>query len=290
MGRDQLGIALVTPVLPGVTTHPRALLARYVEGVRAGLDMFGIRSELRGKNDLVADGKKIAGLGIAVIPGAALFHCSLLVDLDVEFMLRVLRIPARALGERAAAAVLRRITTVRRASGRDLSLEDVRGAVSEGFARAFGATLVTGSLDEAEREAAQALAVERYASRDWLFPTGLRQELQGDGVVDTPFGTVHAAVTLAGDVISSVLVNGDFIGSESAIGQFESSLRWMRPSRRMLRERAAALADAAGIPADDLAQAVWRACVDARAAGRTVGACYYPAADGGVKEIVGGVP
>lgn len=279
MGRDQLGIALVSPALPGSpAAHPRALLARYAEGVRDALEPLGIRAELRGKNDLVADGKKIAGLGIAVVPGAVLFHCSLLVDLDVPFMLRVLRVPARALGERAVPAVLRRVTTVRRESDREIALEDVRGAVADGFARAFGATLEPGALDPGERSTAQRLAAGRYASSEWLFPPRLREERHGEGSVVTAQGTIHAAVTLAGDVIASVLVSGDLIGYESAVAEFESSLRWTRPGRAILRERAATVAAAAGIGAEALAEAVWQACVEARAAGRTSGACYYPAA------------
>lgn len=278
MGQDQLGIALATPTSPGLAAaHPRALLARYAEGVRAALEPLGIRAELRGKNDLVAGGKKIAGLGIAVVPGAALFHCSLLVDLDVPFMLRVLRVPARALGERAVPAVLRRVTTLRQEGGRDVALEDVRAAVADGFARSFGATLERGALDAAEQERARRLAAERYASQEWLFPPRLREERHGEASVATPQGTVHATVTLAGDVIASVLVSGDLIGYDSAIAELESSLRWTRPSRRVLRERAAAVAAAAGIGGDDLAEAIWQACVEARAAGRTSGACYYPA-------------
>lgn len=298
MGRDQLGIALVSPALPGSpAAHPRALLAHYAEGVRAALEPLGIRAELRGKNDLVADGKKIAGLGIAVVPGAVLFHCSLLVDLDVPFMLRVLRVPARALGERAVPAVLRRVTTVRRLSGRELALEDVRGAVADGFARAFGTTLALGALDPGEQETARRLATERYASSAWLFPPRLREERHGEGSVDTAQGTIHAAVTLAGDVIASVLVSGDLIGYESAVAEFESSLRWTRPGRAILRERAALVAAAAGIGAEALAEAVWQACVEARATGRTNGACYYPAAgsaadddltSAGLAEIAGG--
>ena len=288
MGRDQLGIALAAPAGPGSTAaHPRALLARYAEGVRTALEPLGIRADLRGKNDLDADGKKVAGLGIAVVPGGTLFHCSLLVDLDVPFMLRVLRVPARALGERAVPAVLRRVTTVRRASGREVALEDVRGAVADGFARAFGATLEPGALDPAEQATARRLAAERYASSEWLFPPRLREERHGEGSIDTAQGTIHAAVTLAGDVIASVLVSGDLIGYESAVAEFESSLRWTRPGRAILRERAAAVAAAAGIGAEDLAEAVWQACVEARAAGRPRGACYYPAAaaDAAVDDV-----
>jgi len=99
-------------------------------------------------------------------------------------------------------------------------------------------------------------------------------------VVETPFGTVRADLVLAGGVIANVIVSGDFLGNERAIDAFESSLRWIRPSRRVLleRARAAAVDGAAGVSAQALADAVWRACVDARAAGTTTGACYYPSA------------
>lgn len=286
MGEDQLGVALAAPADRGApSSHPRALLGRYAAGVRSGLALLGVEADLRGKNDLAAGGRKIAGLGIAQVPGATLFHCSLLVDLDVAFMLRVLRVPARALGDGAADAVRERITTVRRETGAPIPLADVRAAVAEGFARAFGAALVPGELEPAERSAARALEAERYSSREWIFPPRLREERHGEAVIETPRGTLHAAVTLSGDVIASVLLSGDVIGYEQAVADLESSLRWTRPGRAALRERAAAVARAAGVRAEDVADAVWRACVEARASGRTGGACYYPAAAGSLGGV-----
>ncbi|HEY8656033.1 MAG TPA: hypothetical protein VIN34_04805 [Candidatus Limnocylindria bacterium] len=281
MGHDQLGVALAAPLAVAEGgMHPRLLLARYAEGVRRGLATLGVATELRGKNDLVAGGRKIAGLGIAVIDGGVLFHASILVDLDVPFMLRVLRVPARALGAGAIEAVERRITTVRRETGRAVTTLAMRDAVARGFASAFAVTLAAGATGSAERAGAEVLRQERYATSEWLFPPGLRAERHGEAVVETPFGTVRADLVLAGGVIANVIVSGDFLGNERAIDAFESSLRWIRPSRRVLleRARAAAVDGAAGVSAQALADAVWRACVDARAAGTTTGACYYPSA------------
>ena len=99
-------------------------------------------------------------------------------------------------------------------------------------------------------------------------------------MVETALGTVRADLVLAGGVIANVIVSGDFLGNERAIDAFESSLRWSRPSRRLLLDRArtAAVDGATGVSAQALAEVVWRACVDARAAGTTTGACYYPGA------------
>ena len=78
-----------------------------------------------GKNDLEVDGRKIAGLGLYVDPaGAMLFHASILADLDVEFMLEVLQIPAAKLADRAVAAVAERLTTVSAETGQPLRRDD----------------------------------------------------------------------------------------------------------------------------------------------------------------------
>lgn len=291
MGRDQLGITLAAPLITAEAgAHPRLLLARYAEGVRRGLAALGVATELRGKNDLVAGGRKIAGLGIAVLDGGVLFHASVLVDLDVAFMLRALRVPARALGADAVGAVERRITTVRTEIGQAVGVDAVRDAVARGFASAFEVTLAAGTRGSEERAGAEALRRERYATSAWLFPPGLRAERHGEGAVETSLGTVRADLVLAGGVIANVIVSGDFLGSERAVDAFESSLRWIRPSRRLLLERArdCAMDGSTGVSAQALADAVWRACVDARAAGTTTGACYYPRAATSAAGFAGG--
>ena len=247
-------------------------------------------TELRGKNDLVAGGRKIAGLGIAVIDGGVLFHSSVLVDLDVAFMLRVLRVPARALGADAVTAVERRITTVRREDARALGVAEVRQAIAQGFSETFGVTLATGALASDEQAGAEAIRRERYAAAEWLFPPGLRAERHGEGAVETTLGTVRADLVLAGGVIANVILSGNFLGNERAVDGFESSLRWTRPSRQFLLERARASAvdGSIGVSAEVLADAVWRACVDARAAGTTTGACYYPLTANGAAGVAGG--
>ena len=54
---------------------------------------LGIHAKFRAKNDLEVDGRKIAGLGVYYdASGAMMFHTSLLVDLDISLMLRVLEI------------------------------------------------------------------------------------------------------------------------------------------------------------------------------------------------------
>ena len=63
MGRDQLGVALVLPA-PATAAPPRTLIPELGQGVIEGLRRIGVRAEFGGKNDLLAGGRKIAGLGM----------------------------------------------------------------------------------------------------------------------------------------------------------------------------------------------------------------------------------
>ena len=118
MGRDQLGVALTLaadrPSLPGLPAH---LYTHLSVGVMEGLRSFGLEPRFRPKNDLEVDGRKIAGLGICRdATGGMLFHTSLLVDLDVPLMLRLLSIPAEKISDKVLRYVADRTTTVRRAA------------------------------------------------------------------------------------------------------------------------------------------------------------------------------
>ncbi len=62
MGSGQLGVALATRA--PARERPRELLARFAEGVCAGLRELGVETSFRGKNDLEVAGRKIAGLGL----------------------------------------------------------------------------------------------------------------------------------------------------------------------------------------------------------------------------------
>jgi lipoate---protein ligase len=277
MGEGQLGIALATSLPPkDAPARPRALLQRYAAAVADGLAALGMRASFGGKNDLLVDGRKIAGLGLALDGGGGLlFHASVLADLDIALMLRVLRLPVAGLGPRAVSAVERRLTTATRELGRSVRVEELRAAVADGFARAFGARYEERRLDEHEQASVALIARERYADPAWVFQRRVGDDREGSAELRTPAGSIRVDVALAGGVLKSVLVSGDFPVASAAIPSFESALRWKRPTLEVLRAEAIAAlgAASAGVAPETLAETVWLACADARA---VRGSCYYP--------------
>lgn len=250
MGRDQLGVALTFAAdradLPGLPAHLYTYLAA---GVLEGLATLGVEGRFRPKNDLEANGRKIAGLGVCRdASGGMLFHTSLLVDLDVPLMLRLLSIPAEKISDKVLRFVADRTTTVRRETGRLVTIDEARAAVAAGYARRFGAELVAGPLTATELEAIQQLVRTKYDTTEWIDQRRLdaadgdpraqsRAALVGacfgpagagvgHAMTKTPGGLLRVYAALSGDTIKSILVTGDFFADPATVTGLESRLKW----------------------------------------------------------------
>ena len=236
MGPDQLGVALVLAAGEGDTyARARELMARFAQGVVEGLGTFGIDARFRGKNDVEVGGRKIAGLGIYRHPSAGmLFHASILVGLDVAHMLRVLDTPFEKITDKELATVSARTCTVRRETGREVSVTEVRDAIAEGYRRVFGVALERGELDAAERSSVDTVEAEKYLDPRWV-----RQRIEvpdafGSARRKTPGGLLELRVTLAGSTLKAVFIAGDFFAPEGAIADLEGRLRWHSSHPRAL--------------------------------------------------------
>ena len=212
-----------------------------------------------------------------------LFHASVLADLDIPFMLQVLRIPAAKLGDKAAAAVAERVTTVTGETGRRWDGAMLRHLIASGFTKTFGATLEPATPDPAEQALATTLAADRYRAESWLGDRSMSADGSGSAVLKTPAGLARIYLTTHGDLIKSAIVVGDFNELPPALVEMESALRWRRLDERSVGTAVArsGAGQALGVLDTQIATAVLDA---GRQAGerataapvRAVGSCYFP--------------
>lgn len=271
MGGGQLGVAIMTEA-GGARTYDRTrdLFRRFSAGIIRALADLGIDAEYRRKNDVEVGRRKIAGLGIAFDPaGGLLFHASLLVDLDIAFMLSVLRTPFEKISDKEIATVAERMTTVRRAAGRPVPQAEVREQLREAYGSTLGVTLVPSDFTTDELEEIHALERERYASREWLDRAPLTPDATGSATVKTPGGLLTAQLTLAGDTIKAIYLSGDFFTDDSVLAGMERALRWQPASADAVTKTLDALRERDGVSLPDVpSEAVGRAVEVAAEAAR----------------------
>ncbi|SVA46933.1 uncharacterized protein METZ01_LOCUS99787, partial [marine metagenome] len=263
MGQDQLGVALVISGKSDETyAHVRERMAQFSQGMITGLTSLGIPIEFRRKNDLEVNGKKIAGLGLhKTATGGLLFHASLLVGLDVPFMLNVLNIPFEKISDKEISTVSERTTTVRLETNTDLNIDEVREIILNGYREAFQVKIRNGDYMVSELEEIHQLEKTKYQNNDWIFQTTDIPDATGKSKVKTSGGLLDVRVVLAGKMIKSPYIGGDFFTSEHAIADLEQSLRWQSSHKNTVYKTLSKVyerwsEDLTNLPIDSLLKAI----------------------------------
>lgn len=106
---------------PWAKLNSAALLERFCLGLADGLSELGIEARFNFPNDLEIEGKKIASAFMAQAEDSLLLHATVLLDVDIETMLKALRAPTEKLSPDGLASARERFAP----------LVDVVGAIPD---------------------------------------------------------------------------------------------------------------------------------------------------------------
>ena len=211
---------------------PEMDFGRFVRPVAQALREMGVPAELSGRNDLVADGRKISGNAQCVWRDRVMHHGTLLVDADLSFMDGALRADADKLKSKGIKSVRSRVGNL---------AEYVPGLDAEGLMRRLeeyflGEGAETAVFTAEQRAGIERLAEEKYRTWEWNF--GASGSFGQTVRRRFPYGSVQLSFSSEGGVLTDVRLSGDFFGIRPA-GELESALRGCRLIRYELAERLA---------------------------------------------------
>lgn len=139
-----------SPAVPGQSAEAAAKLW---QACKHGLARLGIDANCKTSGVIEAAGCQIGWAGGTEYEGIVLYQGYIRVnELNVNRMLRALRLPTEKLKNKAVASVEKSITCVKRIVGETYSKDDVKAALTEGFAQVLGVSLVAGGLTAAEED------------------------------------------------------------------------------------------------------------------------------------------
>ena len=155
----------------GVTDIAGAYLKVY-GGIKDALGILGVPadfSEGDEKNcpNMTVRNKKISGSAQARKSGAILQHGTLLLNVDLEKMFSIIRVPWAKSLEEIVCVAQKRMTSASNELGHDVSAETMASAVVLGFKNALKIELEQGELTAFERKTADKLCEEKYSTRNW---------------------------------------------------------------------------------------------------------------------------
>ncbi len=226
----QLGWEIYAPRdYEGLPDDPEALYAYVCQGAVLGLAELAVQAAFRPKNDIEVEGRKISGTGGTEMDGVLLFQGTLLVDFDVDTMLRALRIPTEKLRDKEIDSAKERVTCLAWELEQLPSLSRIKAALARGFAQVLDAELVPGPLMDVEKQLLKE-KLPYFRSPEWIY--GLRRSLAHRQDLrtlrKTKGGLLRASLVVdgPGKRIKSLLLTGDFFAyPKRAVLDLEARLK-----------------------------------------------------------------
>jgi lipoate-protein ligase A len=132
------------------------------EAIVMSINRLGFDASFVPLNDIVIAGKKVSGNAQTRRNGILLQHGTLLLDIDVNKMFCVLKVPSEKLRDKIIKNVKERVTSLA-----GTTFEDMASSLKTSFSAKFDARIVVDSLSTEEIIRARWLAEHKYSSKEW---------------------------------------------------------------------------------------------------------------------------
>jgi lipoyltransferase/lipoate-protein ligase len=140
---------------------------RICGAVMKGLQHLGIKSEYAPINDIVTGGRKISGNAQTRKLETVLQHGTVLMDVDVDKMFSLLKVPNEKIKDKLIADVKQRVTSIKHLIGNEVSFKEVAEAMKIGFEEEFRVELIEGKLSKEELALAKKFEKECFSTTHW---------------------------------------------------------------------------------------------------------------------------
>ena len=138
------------------------------QGIIKGLEELGLNANMAGINDIILEGKKISGNAQTRKNGVLLQHGTLLLDFDVNKMIKYLNIPLEKISDKKIAKIEDRVGTLKTHLP-SITFSDLEKAIKTGFTSTFKIKLGLDRVNNAEKALAKQLKNNKYATKEWTY-------------------------------------------------------------------------------------------------------------------------
>jgi lipoate-protein ligase A len=144
--------------------YPQSIIESYkliCDAIIIAINKLGFAAEFSPLNDIVINGKKVSGNAQTRKKNTLLQHGTILLDVDINKMFSVLKVPSEKIRDKLITDVRQRVTVLNK------TFDETAASLKAGFSEKFSAKLVDDILTEEERIEAEKLAREKYTTYQW---------------------------------------------------------------------------------------------------------------------------
>lgn len=172
---------------------------------------YGLKVELKGRNDLLIEGKKISGNAQTLVKNRLLQHGTLLVNSDLEFLSGVLNVSPDKFQSKSVKSVRSRVANIQDFVSEPLDIEGVKELLKKYWSKNGEFSQI--QLDFEALSQITALADEKYRTKAWNFSRSPKFNYKNKKRFAG--GVVEVNLEVKDGKIDSCMVNGDFLALQS---------------------------------------------------------------------------
>jgi lipoate---protein ligase len=182
---------------------------KFTEPVVDALKQLGVNAELSGRNDLVAEGRKVSGNAQFSTRGRMFSHGTLMLDSEIENVVSALKVKKDKIESKGIKSIRSRVANISEFLTEKISIEEFRALLLENI---FGGkeNIQEYVLTDQDWERIHQLSKERYQNWDWNYGKSPKFNLQHSHRF--PVGGIDVRLEVNRGIIENCKIFGDFFG------------------------------------------------------------------------------
>ncbi|PFT51773.1 lipoate--protein ligase [Priestia megaterium] len=182
---------------------------KFTEPVVEALKKLGVNAELSGRNDLMAEGRKISGNAQFSTKGRMFSHGTLLFDSEIENVVSALKVKKDKIESKGIKSIRNRVANISEFLEQKVTVEEFREMLLR-YIFDEEENITEYKLTEKDWETIHQISKERYQSWDWNYGKSPKFNLQHSHRF--PVGQIDVRLEVNKGKIDACTIYGDFFG------------------------------------------------------------------------------
>lgn len=205
---------------------------KFTEPVVQALQGLGVNAELSGRNDLMAEGRKISGNAQFSTKGRMYSHGTLLFDTEVEAVVSALKVSKEKIESKGIKSIRSRVANISEFLQEPMTVTEFRSAIlhsifdGEEKVRYY-------ELTEQDWAGIHEISKERYGNWDWNYGKSPKFNMKHSNRF--PVGGIDVRLQVEKGIVKDASIFGDFFGVGD-VSEIEGAITGVKYERASLDE------------------------------------------------------
>ncbi|MFS0654980.1 lipoate--protein ligase [Bacillus sp. 179-C3.3 HS] len=182
---------------------------KFTEPVIKALEKLGVKAELSGRNDIMAEGRKISGNAQFATRGRIFSHGTLLFDSEIEHVVSALNVKKEKIESKGIKSIRSRVANISELMDQKMTTEEFRSILLKYIFDTNG-EIPQYQLTEADWEKIHEISRDRYQKWEWNYGRSPKFNMQHSKRFAA--GSIDLRLEVKKGIIQDCKIFGDFFG------------------------------------------------------------------------------